>query len=247
MPGRIMTDTANLTRHFDRIRIISLRRRTDRRSETVQEFARHGLAIDGDRVAFFDAIEPPEAGGFSNPAVRGCFLSHLAVLEQALEAGARNVLVIEDDIAFARGFSRLASEALRQLEAQPWDLAYLGHAQDSQVGPPAWLPVAGPMLHAHCYAVNGPALEGLVDFLKRMLARPPGHPDGGPMHYDGALSTWMAQTPTLCARYFSRNLGYQRPSRTDLHPPSLLDRHALLMPVRWLYRRLKRGWWHLTR
>lgn len=180
------------------------------------------------------------AAGFPNPAVRGCYLSHLAVLEEARRDDVGHVLVMEDDIAFVREMGVLGREALRQLDALDWDIAYFGHALGNQPVPPTWKPVRGPMRHAHFYAVHARALHRLIDFLQSVLERPAGHPDGGPMHYDGALSTFMAQNPDIRAVYFSRSLGYQRPSRTDLHTPSILDRSPLLRPWAGVYRALKR-------
>lgn len=229
-----------MIRYFDRIRIINLARRHDRKAETAAEFASLGALIDGQRRAFFEAIVPDAAGGFPNRAVRGCFLSHLAVLEEARRDGVGHVLVLEDDIAFVRDIGRLGQEAVRQLDGLEWDIAYLGHALGNQPGMPAWHRVTGPMRHAHCYAVHGQALERLTRRLRVVLDNPPGHPDGGPMHYDGALTTLIAQHPDIRAFYFSRNLGYQRPSRTDLHTPSILDRSAFLRPWAGIYRAIKR-------
>ena len=97
------------------------------------------------------------------------------------------------------------------------------------------------MRYAHCYAVNGRTLGRLVDFLHQVLAREPGHPDGGPMHVDGALSTFTARHADVKTVYFSPSIVYQRPSRTDLHRQSLIDRHPLLrqvaVPLRWAKRR----------
>jgi hypothetical protein len=234
MPGPPLT-------RFTQVRIINLRRRRDRRRETEAELANLGERVDGRRCAFFEAIEPDEAAGFPNPAVRGCFLSHLAVLSEACRAGVEDVLVLEDDVAFVLDAGRLATEAVDQLSAMSWDIAYFGHALGNRPGQPGWLPVAGPMRHAHCYAVRARALARLVAFLRGVTKRPAGHPQGGPMHFDGALSTFVQQNPDVVAVYFSRNLAYQRPSRTDLHRPSLLDRTPILkglaVPLRWLKRR----------
>ena len=226
---------------FGRLRIINLRRRADRRAETLAELTQLGESLEATRQAFFEAIEPSTAAGFPSAGVRGCYLSHLAVLEQALEDRVDTILVMEDDITFVRDARRQLAEATRGLAVFNWDIAYFGHAQGRLPGAPGWKRVPGPMRFAHCYAVNGRTLQRLVDFLHQILAREPGHPDGGPMHFDGALSTFLGRNPDIQAYYFSRNLAYQRPSRTDLHRPSLLDRTPVLRraaaPLRWLKRR----------
>ena len=152
----------------------------------------------------------------------------------------RSLLVLEDDIAFVRDFENLGSLAFSQLAVLDWDIAYPGHTLGNRPGAPSWHRVTGPMRHAHCYAVNGQALGRLVSFLRAMLERTPGDPEGGPMHYDGALTTFIAQNPDVRAFYFARNLGYQRPSRTDLHVPSIIDRKALFRPLARAYRAIKR-------
>lgn len=232
---------------FDQVRIINLRSRTDRRNETMREFTRYDWPIPDSRVSFFDAMAPQEAAGFPSAGVRGCFLSHLGVLREAWRAGCDSVLVLEDDIAFTRDMDRQASVAARSLQEQDWDIAYFGHDYGNQPGDLSWIPVLEPRPLAHCYAVNGRALPALVAFLEQVLQRPPGHPDGGPMHFDGALSTFVKRTPGVRAFRCSRNLVYQRPSRTDLHAVSVLDRYSWLAPVAQLYRAIKRLYWHRVR
>jgi GR25 family glycosyltransferase involved in LPS biosynthesis len=98
---------------FDRVRIINLRRRSDRRAETLRELVALGESVDGYRLGFFDAVEPDDAGGFPSPGVRGCYLSHLAVLEAAAGDDVSMLLVMEDDVAFVRDADDLLVEAIR--------------------------------------------------------------------------------------------------------------------------------------
>ena len=83
---------------FDRIRIINLPHRRDRRNEMDRQLARVGLAGDP-RVAYFPAFAPSAPGLFASKGAHGCFLSHLSVLEQAA-AAVQSVLVLEDDCDF---------------------------------------------------------------------------------------------------------------------------------------------------
>ena len=100
-------DPAPPSANFQRVRVINLRRRGDRRAETTSELAELGETVDGERLSFFEAIEPDLAAGFPSPGVRGCYLSHLGVLEAAAGDGVENLLVMEDDVAFIRDARRL--------------------------------------------------------------------------------------------------------------------------------------------
>ncbi len=47
--------------------------------------------------------------------------------------------------------------------------------------------------------------------------REPGDPAGGPMHLDAALTTFRQRNPDIVALIAHPNLGWQRPSRSDIH------------------------------
>ena len=67
-------------------------------------------------------------------------------------------------------------------------------------------------------------VDRLLRFLEELQQRPPGHPDGGPMHLDGAYSTFRAQNPDVVTLIASPNLGWQRSSRSDIYPNAWFDR-----------------------
>ena len=96
----------NVIDYFDRARIINIASRKDRRLETEEEFARNGFHIDDEKVGFFKAVTPTEGEGFPSVGVRGCFLSHLGVLEEAMRLDLKNILILEDDIQFSRRISQ---------------------------------------------------------------------------------------------------------------------------------------------
>jgi hypothetical protein len=63
-----------------------------------------------------------------------------------------------------------------------------------------------------------------VPYLEAMQARPAGDAAGGPMHVDGAYFWFRRAHPHVRAVLATRVLGYQRPSRTDVHAPRWFDR-----------------------
>ena len=241
----------NLLTHFERIYIINLRSRTDRRSQVSRELARVGVPPDGDRVRFFDGICPADAGGFPGIGARGCYLSHLGVLRDARDAGLRDVLILEDDVAFTPALARCGAAMTEALRGGDWDFAYPGHVEPAgaRMIEPAWRDADGPLMCAHAYAVNGRVLAPLVAYLEACLTRAPGDPRGGPMHVDGALSMFRAAAPGCRTWLAEPTLARQRSSRSDIATGRWFDRTGPLRHLvsglrgtrEWLRRRSQTG------
>jgi hypothetical protein len=198
--------------------VINLRERTDRRKAITRELAAAHMPLVTGRVEMFAAIRPTEALGFPSVGVRGCFLSHLAVLKKALERSLSNVLVIEDDLAMSPLIKTSVQHIADALNGMQWGIVYLGHAERVPgVGPPMFLNFTGALRTTHFYAVNGPIVPRLVEYLNEVTRRPPGHPLGGPMHIDGALNMFRRLNPDVATWISQPNVGKQRPSRSDVH------------------------------
>ncbi len=215
---------------FDRISIINLPYRSDRRREIGHQLARFGLSLDRDPVRLFPAVRPADAGGFPNVGARGCFLSHLGVLQQARADRVRRLLILEDDFDFADGLTeqRLA-QVLDELSSRPWAMVYGGHRLQQSPGSPrdvSWRELAPsmPVVTAHCLGMTEGAIATAVPYLEAILARPPGHAEGGPMHVDGAYSRLRADRPELTTYSAWPAIGHQRSSRTDIHELRWYDR-----------------------
>ena len=103
---------------FDRLYCISLQEREDRRKSALKEFSKVGLA---DRVEFvIDERHPYNIE-------QGVYESHMMCLRKGLEAGARNIVVFEDDVEFDRFDPerlRICTEFLRQ--HPEWKVLLLG-------------------------------------------------------------------------------------------------------------------------
>ncbi|MCF8383080.1 MAG: glycosyltransferase family 25 protein [Chlorobium sp.] len=221
----------NITDHFQKTAIINLPERKDRRTETIAECKRINCTIDNHKTAFFPAVKPAEPAGFPSIGVRGCFLSHMEVIRQAQQYQLGNILVMEDDIAFTPSANAILAEAMLELAGKEWGFLYLGHEYPVDSSrKERLLAIHEPLLLAHCYAVNSTIFQSFLAFLEQLLQRPPGHPDGGPMHYDGAISTFRMQNPGITTYILNPSIAYQRSSRTDLHEISLWDRMPFLSP-----------------
>src|SRR5215467_13979333 len=163
------------------ISVINLPHRTDRRAAMGEQLSRIGW-----RAKFFPAIRPKDAAGFPSIGARGCFLSHLAVLRDARDSGAEQLIILEDDVNFAPGFTELWNSSVSALQAETWSIFYPSHPINSLPMGLSRIPANTGVQCTHFMMFNGHALGALIAGLESILSRPPGHPSGGPMHVDGA-------------------------------------------------------------
>lgn len=210
---------------FDRIRIINLPSRADRRREMEAELRRIGL--DGDtRVAFADGIVVDDWAPFRARGEKGVFLAHLGILSDAAAAG-ESVLVLEDDVDFtpaARNFGLPAGV----------DIAYGGY----EATDPANVEASN-IIGAHCMGFSARSAKALAPFLKDLL-----HHESPPP-IDGAYVWFRRQHPEFATVFATPQAAEQRPSRSDIAEAGALDRMPLMRgpmsAARAIKRRLFRG------
>lgn len=216
---------------FDRIRIVSLPHRTDRRADMRRELTKLGLAGDP-RVEFFDALRPDNAGFFRNCGQHGCYLSHLAIIKEAAEAR-ESVLVLQDDCEFIPG-KRPAK----------CDILWGGWLEASDPGD---LPNSD-IIGAQCIGFSAKAAENASVYLSALLdpefppdpraskdatfnpAKRPG--------IDGACVWFIRAHPEL-KTVFAR-LSTQRASRSDIADPRFFDRVPIVREAATAARSIKR-------
>ena len=116
-----------ITDFFEKIYIINLIDRKDRRYEMERQLSKIGIRLPNDKVIFFPAIRPDALAGFPSIGARGCFLSHLGVLNDAAERGFKRILVCEDDLDFVRDFNHRIDRVLNKLAEVPWAIFYGGY------------------------------------------------------------------------------------------------------------------------
>lgn len=237
---------SNALDYFDRIFVINLPSRLDRRREISLQLKSIGLELNKGNVVLFPAIRPADPGGFPNVGTRGCFMSHLEVVRIARNEGLERILVLEDDLDFVPDFRLHFPPILNWLQSSNWSLFYGGCRLES--------PVSGriadglmlassrdQIVTTHFLALRRDAICAAVPYFERMLERPGGHPDGGPMHVDGAYNWLRRAYPELTTVVAEPQLGYQRPSRTDIHDLKWFDSIPVVRSAASLVRRLKRG------
>lgn len=210
---------------FERTYVVNLPQRTDRRRMIVQELDRVGMPLTPKKTEIFPAIRPDDAQGFPSIGARGCFLSHLTILKQAQEDQLANVLILEDDLTISEQFIKEQEALVERLQQGDWDFVYFGYdekieqKEETEGTSLVRLEVPfGPIKTTHFYGLNGKTLDQLILFLEELQQRPGGHPDGGPMHLDGAYATFRSQNPHIVTLIAIPKLGWQRSSHSDIHP-----------------------------
>jgi hypothetical protein len=213
-----------LTDYFERIYVINLPERADRRQEVTAVLKRIGISFALGKVEIFPALRPQEAAGFPSPGVRGCFLSHLSVLKKAFELDLSSVLILEDDVEFAAISQKGWSSILRQLDEQPWNFAYFGYTHidgavraDRDSEHIEMQSFTGSLRCAHAYAVSRPTYPSLIQHLEELPQRRPRHPDGGPMDVDGAYNVFRRKNFKNLTLIANPQVAWQRASHSDLH------------------------------
>ena len=211
---------------FERVYIVNLPERADRRMEMDAELGQYGLRVDGDKIRYFRAIKPDSAGEFPSRGARGCFMSHLEILRDAARDQLSNILVMEDDLKIDERLLQPHPGMLARLNQPDWDFAYFGHVLESlpQSDAPEWIEYLEPIATTHFYALNQKMIPRLGEYLETCLERPVGHPEGGPMHVDGAYSLFRSKRPGIVTLVANPSLGGQRSSRSDIFPNKWYDR-----------------------
>lgn len=210
---------------FDRIRIINLPARADRRREMQGELRRIGLANDP-RVAFVEGVLVTDMAPFRARGEKGVFLAHLKILKEAADAG-ESALILEDDVDFVPG----AEAWHRSPDA---DISYGGYIASN----PADL-ANSDIIGAHCMGFSNRAVQALVPFLERLLDHE------SPPPIDGAYVWFRRQNPGFTSSFAEPAIAVQRPSRSDIAPLRSFDRlpvlRAPIAAARGFKRKLQRG------
>jgi glycosyl transferase family 25 len=229
---------------FERIVVINLPERLDRRREMEAELRRAGIGAGDARLRFFAGIRPVDAGLFPSVGARGCFESHLGVIHEALRDRLGNVLVLEDDLLLHPAACVGQPALVERLAQGQWDFAYPGHMLPlEQAGDRArWQETRSPLVCAHFYGLHRRVLADLRDYLEDCRRRPPGHPDGGPMHVDGAYSMFRERNPAVITLVAAPSLGGQRSSRSDITANRWFDRQPGVRLLAGLARKGKNLW-----
>ena len=110
--------SAKYWEYFDRIYCISLNERPDRRADAKIQFAKIGLL---DKVEFVIVKKHP------HNSEQGIFESHMSCIKKGIRAGAKNIVVFEDDILFERFSPAGLKNCVEFLSTNPhWHALFFG-------------------------------------------------------------------------------------------------------------------------
>jgi len=231
---------SSLINFFDKSYVINLPERQDRRKTIEWELKSSGVSLPSNKITLFPAFKPTDKGKFPSIGARGCFLSHLAVLIAARDEHLNNVLIIEDDLSFTNRFLKHQHIVANELQSLEWDFLYLGHIEVAKPTKTiSFQKFTGSLQTASFLAINGRIIPHWVTFLEDVLNREAGHPRGGPMHVDGAYSTFRQQNSEVITLIAIPSLGFQRASPSDIAGQHWFDRLPVFKQLSSNTRRLK--------
>ncbi len=232
-----------LSEYFDRIYVINLPHRTDRRKEMEAQFRRIGHESGDGKTIFFPAIRPSDAGDFPTIGARGCFMSHLEILRDIQKSdGVRHALILEDDCNFRKNINTVLDEARLAFDAIGQGLFYGGalnevaniHEKTNSLRVVSSL---SGIMGSHCIGIDNKTAGELVEYFEKILKRPAGDSAGGPMHVDGAYSWFRKDHPGIETWLAVPECVYQRSSATDVHPPNSLNK---FVAIRWFVSKVRK-------
>ena len=116
--------------NYDKIYIINLERRTDRKEQIIKQLKKYKItnyeiinAVDGKNIIIQELFNKlKNKTKINTPGHLGCLLSHKKVLLKALEDNVKSFMILEDDIIFKDNFL----EKIKTLKLPEWECIYLG-------------------------------------------------------------------------------------------------------------------------
>lgn len=135
--------------YFDAIAYINLKHRTDRDTRILKELAR--LKADKSKITRFEGNYTPFNGHI------GCVLSHIDVINWAIEKNLNNILVLEDDCYFIDDVNFLNATIEYFLKiVTKWHVFLLGgYFEEVEKNKYPYINRIKKSYRSHSYAING--------------------------------------------------------------------------------------------
>jgi glycosyl transferase family 25 len=218
---------------FDRVRIVNLPHRRDRRNQMNRQLAKVGLLGDS-RVSYQRAYQFSDALNFRTAGSRGCFTTHREIITEAAEQG-QSVLIFEDDCDFTPAAKNYRLEG-------PWDVFYGGYTASDPANPHN-----SDIIGSHFIGLSAAATKKAAVYFARYpdpdfapdprAASEPGFNPAVRPGTDGAYVWFRRAHPELVTVF--AQIGVQRPSRTDIGRVKWFDRMPIVRSAAEWTRRFK--------
>ena len=188
-------------KHFDRVTVISLPERNDRRERLLKNLTSCGLA-EPDDLTWLDAVDGRQAELPSwwkaGSGAWGCRFSQLAAIESAQRDGLKNLLILEDDAYFHRRAGEWLDDIMAILPAD-WGQLFLGgqHMRPPKPSDHPKIFEGTCITRTHAYAINRPLFQTLIDLIKddQDYKDNPGRHVDHQFGEQQSLGTWKAYAP----------------------------------------------------
>jgi hypothetical protein len=236
-----------LYEYFDRIAIIHLPDRRDRYESLSKELRDVGIDIQQSKVQIPHAPVPDDWTGWPSRGVYGNFLSHLGILQKAMQDGLQSIWVLEDDAIFSWRMRREQHSVAETLNTREWDLCFLGHSLTQELAgqPMGLINPSSDFIWAHCYAVHERVLPRLVAYLEQATILPRHHPQGSRLYIDAAFTLFRQFNPDVKTLVYNPALSIQKGCFSSLNAPKWYETVALTRPLIALARGARDHWWKL--
>jgi glycosyl transferase family 25 len=184
---------------YDRVAVVNLPTRTDRRRRIARELG----ALGCHKWELFEAIKRADAGPFRKVGSHGAYLSHLALLESAAERN-QSILILQDDCTFLP-----SARSVRPSSAT--DIFYGGYLAYSEPNRPEVSDIIG----AHCMGFSARIAPLAAAYLRRRL-----HEERDLPPIDGTLVQFRRESTDDVTSEF-KLIAMQSSSRSDVSPGAM--------------------------
>ena len=217
----------------ERVYVIGLDHREERRASCRREFQQSGL-VDPESIRWFRGISgetcPPPPWFRAGRGAWGCLHSHLRIVQDAMMDGLASYAVFEDDVVFHQRSGELFTRFLSEVP-QDWEQLYLGgeHLKEpAQVRHKPFIFRATNTCRTHAYVLKSSAFAPF----QRNITDFPEYLKRGPWHLDHQLGlahereTWK----TYCPAWWIAGQGEGTSDIAGCHNPALWWHPGLYSP-----------------
>lgn len=205
--------------------MINFEHRFDRLKDSLSELKRvtgHDFSVGKD-LHLVRPVTFESPGVFDNVGIRSCLHSHLKAAQWAQSEALEHVVILEDDIYFAKLWPNFGSELLTKAIGVDADLVTLGYHDFFGEAPklgstPDLVEFSGRVHGGHCYVLKSAFYSRWIDYLELIASGVSTEQHKGPMGPDGAMNSVVAALPGVRRLIATTSVVDVRPNVSDITP-----------------------------